>query len=187
MRTSPLTLHTTTTRALAAPLRGGGGRPAGCHMRNARVERTLRVPQTPAATGRGRAVAGSRGERLAHAHRRLERLRVAEARVAESVVLAGEVILREAASAADALGDAALARELDVDAAEDRSALLVALERLANLGHDVVEVAILVAALGALGVAVHAVDLPHDRHARRLHGLDVAGKEEWEAPEGGKP
>ena len=48
--------------------------------------------------------------------------------------------------------------------------------RLRAFAEDLVEVARLqvARALGGDRVAVHAVALPHDRHARSLDGLDVA-------------
>lgn len=106
---------------------------------------------------------------------KLQRLLLVQARVTERRVPLAEPFLGQPARAADTLGDS-LAGKLEVHAAEEGLSGAVDLERLAQLGEDVAEVACFHACGGGLRVAVHGVALPDGEVAGALDGGDVGGE-----------
>lgn len=115
---------------------------------------------------------------VGHQKRQLKSLLLVQPRVAEGRVIRRKVVLVEPLAAAQALRNG-IARELEVDAAEVASLLLVDAQRLLELAVDVVEAAGLYARGGGEGVAVHGVALPDDAAAVLgvLDGADVRGEE----------
>merc|ERR1719437_88391 len=112
--------------------------------------------------------------RLRRFEGRLDTLRVVEARVANGLVVEGQHVLSDADTSTEALCDGLLPRRLHMDAAENASASLVHCDALHYLGNNVVHVPGLhLVALGNDAVAVNSVALPHHRHTRGLHGLNV--------------
>src|ERR1700710_1357896 len=94
----------------------------------------------------------------------LERLLRIQPRIAESLIPATEIGLRQAMGAADAFGDV-LARHLDMRAARPGAFRRMRFEEAAHLAQDGVEAAGLSAMAGGDGVAVHRVADPADRRA----------------------
>ena len=105
--------------------------------------------------------------------RSLEGLFVVEARIDAALVRVCEVGLGEAARTADTLGDI-LTGELDVHATEPRTELVMQLERLLELGDDVIEATRLDALRRRLGVAVHRIADPQYAGTRRADSANDA-------------
>src|SRR5947209_11054612 len=102
----------------------------------------------------------ARLQRLGDQERELKRLLRVQPRVAESLIPAAEIGLREPVRAADALGDV-LAGHLDMDAAAPGPGLGVAVEETVHLAQDRVEAAGLDLGGRADRVPVHRVAQPN--------------------------
>src|SRR5690606_25765851 len=108
-------------------------------------------------------------------HRHLEGLLVVQPGIDPGAVVPAQVVLVEAAGAADALGDV-LPRELEVDATQGRAEPGVDVERGGQFAEDAIEPPGLDAARQGLGVAVHRVGHPEDPATSPPERLDEWGQ-----------
>mmetsp|Transcript_27341 Transcript_27341/g.63888 ORF Transcript_27341/g.63888 Transcript_27341/m.63888 type:complete len:279 (-) Transcript_27341:361-1197(-) len=124
-----------------------------------------------------RVLASLARQRLSETKSSLDRLREVEAGVAVRLVILRKPLFSDADAAPDALGDARLAGHLEVHPREHGAVGAMDGHRLYALAQHVLERSRLeLRRRGRHRVAVHAVALPNDRHARVGDGADVAGQ-----------
>src|SRR5262249_21846398 len=133
------------------------------------------APRPPRAAARRRQRPGSAPVEFGDAEGQVQGLATVEARVARGLVPVGEVVLGDAVTAADALGDV-VTGELDVDAPGVGAQRPVHLEEPGDLREDVLHVPRL-AAVGCLDrVPVHGIADPGHLRAARRHLLHDRGQ-----------
>src|SRR3546814_3447520 len=103
-------------------------------------------------------------------HRDFQRLLIVQPRVDTGTVGAFEIDLAERARTAEALSNV-LAGQLQMHATQMGAGRRVQVERMIDLGANVVEAPGLVAVAGALGVAMHRVRYPQHAAAFATHGF----------------